>query len=530
MKPHRAGLLFASGSALALLLAACGGSSSSAPPQTASRVFTYDTYTVVMDDGWDPATEYSNGIIAMSNLYETLTRYNPVTHSVGPLLATSWSKSPNGLTWTFQLRHGVYFHTGRLMTAQAAKAAIERTVKLNGGAAYIWGSVKSIDTPGPYTLVFHLRYPSPLDLEASADYSAYIYDTQAAGSGSLTKWLNAGRDAGTGPYTVQTWNKGQEFEVTETAFPRYWGGWQGAHYKKVVFRVVPSDTTAAQLLRSGQVSFVEQMNPSLWKSLQGAPGVRLVSSPSWQNLLGQLNAKALSLPVRQAISYDINYLGIVAALQGAAVRSSGIVPAGLLGHFSNLPSYTYDPAKAAQLLHQAGYGPGKKSLNLTLTYTQGDTNEQVVAALIKSSLAKLNVNVSVQSLAWPTQWARGKSANAAQHQDIFMEYWWPDYADPYSWFVNLLQTQKQPYFNLSYYSNPTLDSQINRVESLVATNRTAGVNLYRTMQDEILQQAPIAFLYNDNYQYAMSAGFTGLQVNPAYPNVIFAYNLKPTGS
>ncbi len=530
MKAQRAWLT-ASGCAAALFLAACAGSSSSVPPhKTANQVFTYDTYTGVMIDGWDPATEYSNGIIAMSNMYETLTRYNPVTHSVGPLLATSWSKSPNGLTWTFQLRHGVYFHTGRLMNAQAAKAAIERTVKLNGGAAYIWGSVKSIDAPGPYTLVFHLKYPSPLDLEASADYSAYIYDTKAPNGQPLAKWLNAGHDAGTGPYTVQTWNKGQEFEVTQTAFGKYWGGWSGTHYKKVVFRVVPSDTTAAQLLRSGQVSFVEQMNPSLWKSLKGTPGVRLTNSPSWQNLLGQLNAKTLSLPVRQAISYGIDYKGILAALQGAGVASSGIVPAGLLGHFSNLPNYSYDPTKAAQLLHQAGYGPGKKPLNLSLTYTQGDTNEQVVATLIKSSLAKLNVNLTVQSLAWPTQWARGKSANAAQHQDIFMEYWWPDYADPYSWFVNLLATEKQPYFNLSYYSNPALDSQINRVESLVATNRAAGVNLYHSMQVEILQQAPIAFLYNDNYQYAMSTGFTGLQVNPAYPNVVFAYNLKPTGA
>ena len=530
MKAHRAWLT-ASGCAAALFLAACAGSSSSVPPhQAANQVFTYDTYTGVMIDGWDPATEYSNGIIAMSNMYETLTRYNPVTRGVSPLLATSWSKSANGLTWTFQLRHGVYFHTGRLMNAQAAKAAIERTIKLNGGAAYIWGSVKSIDTPGPYTLAFHLKYPSPLDLEASADYSAYIYDTKAPNGQPLAKWLNAGHDAGTGPYTVQNWNKGQEFEVTQTAFGKYWGGWSGAHYKKVVFRVVPSDTTAAQLLRSGQVSFVEQMNPSLWKSLKGAPGVRLVNSPSWQNLLGQLNAKVLSLPVRQAISYGIDYKGIIAALQGAGVQSSGIVPAGLLGHFSNLPNYSYDPAKAAQLLHQAGYGPGKKPLNLSLSYTQGDTNEQVVATLIKSSLAKLNVNVTVQSLAWPTQWARGKSASAAQHQDIFMEYWWPDYADPYSWFVNLLQTEKQPYFNLSYYSNPALDSQINRVESLVATNRAAGVNLYHTMQVEILQQAPITFLYNDNYQYAMSTGFSGLQVNPAYPNVVFAYNLKPTGA
>jgi len=531
MKPHRTGLLFASGSVLALLLAACGGSSSSAPQQTASQVFTYDTTATVFDDGFDPATEYSDAIIAMSQMYETLTRWNPATHTVSPLLATSWSSADGGKTWTFHLRHGVHFHTGRLMTAQAAKAAILRTIKLGGGAAYVWGAVGSIDTPDQYTMVFHLKYASPLDLEASAAYSAYIYDTQAAGpGGNLTKWLNTPHDAGTGPYELQTWNKGQEFEAILKAFPGYWGGWAGPHYKKVVYRVVTADTTAAQLLRSGQVSFVEQISPSIWKSFQGSPGIKTVSSPSWQNLLAQLNAQALSLPVRQAILYGVNYPGIVAALQGAATSSSGLVPAGLLGHYTNLPNYTYDPAKAIALLHQAGYGPGKKPLNLSLTYTSGDSNEQVVATLLKSSLAKLNINLSTTSLAWPAQWAKAKSSNAATHQSIFLEYWWPDYADPYTWFTNLLQTQKQPYYNLSYYSNPTLDGQINRVESVVATSQAAGAQLYRTMQVETLQQAPVTALYNVNYQYAMRNSFTGFKVNPAYANVVFTYNLRPTGS
>jgi peptide/nickel transport system substrate-binding protein len=531
MKPHRV-LPIASGCAVALLLAACGGSSSStAPPQATSQVFTYDTTATVMDDTWDPATEYSDGIIAMSQMYETLTRYDAATHRVEPLLATSWSSADGGKTWTFHLRHGVHFHTGRLMTAQMAKAALLRTIKLGGGAAYVFSAVKTIDTPDQYTLVFHLKYPSPLDLEASASYSAYIYDTQAAGpGGNLTKWLNTPHDAGTGPYELQTWNKGQEFEVILKAFPGYWGGWSGPHYKKVVFRVVTEDTTAAQLLRSGAVDFVEQIGPSIWKSFQSDPGIRTVASPSWQNLLAQLNAKALSLPVRQAILYAIDYPGIIAALQGAAFPSSGLVPAGLLGHSTSLPNYTYDPAKAKQLLNQAGYGPGKKALKLSLTYTSGDSNEQVVAELIKSNLAKVNVNLNTQALAWPTQWAKAKSTNTASRQSIFLEYWWPDYADPYTWFTNLLQTQKPPYYNLSYYSNPIMDAQINRVESVVATSPTTGAQLYRTMQVENFQQAPVDALYNVNYQYAMRTSFTGFKVNPAYANVVFAYNLRPTGS
>ena len=512
-------------------LAACGGSASPASTQSskaASDVFTYDTTSPVMVDGWDPATEYSDGVIAMSQMYETLTHYNPATHTIEPLLATSWTSADGAKTWTFHLRHGVYFHTGRPMTAQAAKAAILRTIKLAGGAAYVWGAVKTIDTPDQYTLVFHLSYPSALALEASADYSAYIYDTQAGGGGNgLTSWLNAGHDAGTGPYTAQTWNKGQEFEVILKSFPRYWGGWAGTHFTKVVFRVVPQDTTAAQLLRSGQVSFIEQINSSLWSSFKGDPAITVVSSPSWQNLLGQLNSKRLSLPVRQAILYAIDYKGIIAALHGAGVASSGIIPPGLPGYFSDLPGYSYDQAKAAALLKQAGYGPGRKALNLSLTYTAGDSNEQIVATIIKSDLAALNVSVSAHSLAWPTQWAKGKSSNAAQRQDIFLEYWWPDYADPYSWFANTLQTQNPPYFNLSYYSNAGLDKMINQVEPLVATNTPAANQLYRNMQMTIVQQAPLVALYNVNYQYAMLSGITGFQVNPAYPNVVFTYNLKP---
>jgi peptide/nickel transport system substrate-binding protein len=534
--PRFKALLIAVGVGISLLLlAACGssapsGSGSSTGP--VSTTFTYDTYTQVMV-GWDPSTSYSNEIIGMSNMYETLTRYDPTTKTVDPLLATSWTSSPNALTWTFQLRPGVYFHTGRLMTAQAVKAAIERTIKLNEGAAYIWSAVKTIDTPSQNTIVFHLKYAAPLDLNASADYAAYIFDTKASGSESLTKWFAAGHDAGTGPYTVQAWNSGQETELTLTAFPKYWGGWSGTHYKRVVFRVVPQDTTAAQLLTSGQVSFVEQISPSLWASLKNNPQVQTINDPSWQNLFALMNCKSgplANLTVRRAVSYATVYAGMVAALKGAVVLSSGVIPPGLWGHSDSLPNYTYDTSKAAQLLNSVGYGPGKKPMNLKLTLTQGDSNEQLVATIMKSDLAQVNVNLSIQPLAWPTQWAKAQSSNISQRQDVTLMDWWPDYADPYSWFINLFHSEATPYYNLSYYSNPQLDTMMNQAEKDAATNRAEAVNLYQQMQVTLLQAAPALFLYNTNDQYALLKSVGNLQVNPAYPNVVFAYNLKPLPS
>lgn len=515
----------------AVLASACSGSVGSGGGSShISRTFVYAASAEVMSDGWDPATEYQNGIIAMSEMYETLTRYNAASHRVEPLLATSWSHSRNGLTWTFKLRQNVHFHTGRLLTAQAAKDSILRTKKLNGGAAYIWAAVQHISTPDSRTLVFHLKYPAPLDLQASADYSAYLYDTKAGGNEPLAKWLNAGHDAGTGPYTVQTWNRGQETELVLRGFPDYWGGWSGAHYKHVVFRVVPQATTAALLLQSGDVNFVEQMNPAQWASFKGNPQVRLITKPSWLNYFGELNTRMLSRTVREAISYSIDYRGIIAALKGAATPSSGVVPPGLFGHFTNLPVYTYDPSRATQLLKGAGYGPGGRPLNLTLTFTQGDPYEQIATTIMKSDLARLNINLDIQSLAYPAQTGKARSSDPAEHQAIYVDDWWPDFADPYSWFLGIFHSEQHPYFNLSYYSNPRVDRMMSHVEQLEATDPASALNLYRRMQVIILRDAPVLFLWNANYQYAVTRTFSGLRVNPAYPNVVFAYNLKPLPS
>jgi len=494
-----------------------------------NATFTYGAFTPVLV-GWDPSTDYSNEIIAMNNMYETLTRYNSETGEVEPLLATEWQRSSDGKTWTFTIREGVTFHTGRPMTAADVKASVERTMKINEGAAYIWAAVDTIEAPDPTTVVFNLKYPASLDLIASSGYAAFVFDTEAAPAKQLTKWFEQGNDAGTGPYTVDEWNEGQEVELRLKQFPEYWGGWEGSKYTNVVFRVVPTPNTTAQLVRSGEVTWAEQLTPQLWESLKSDGNLVTTSSNSYQNLFGMLNTSFGPLKdvrVRQALAYATDYEGIIAALQSFQ-PATGVIPEGLWGHNPDLPVYGTDIEKAKDLLGQAGYGPDGQPMKLTLTYTQGDQYESTVATLLKSQYADLNIDLQVQALQWPTQWSKAKSTDPSKRQDMLLFYWWPDYPDPYSWFVNMFKSGEPPYFNLAYYDNPEVDRMITEVDPLSATDRDAAIDMYTDIQTKLLEDSPALFLGVQTYQRAMQKSVEGYVDNPAYPNVVFVHSLTPT--
>ena len=241
-------------------------------PATATAnddTFVYAPNLDVVTD-WDPATSYSNENIAMSNIYEGLTRYNSATRKPEPRLATEWTSAAEGKEWTFKLRQGVKFHTGAALDAEAAKKAIERTIKENSGAAYIWGAVDTIEAPDASTLKFTLKYATPLDVVAASGYAAYIYDTEA-----VDQVKDGKTDAGTGPYTIDSWQKGKETELTLKAYEDYWGGWKPEQYKKVAFRVTPEITTAWQLLKQGEVNFVQRLNPQLFEQASDTEGVQV---------------------------------------------------------------------------------------------------------------------------------------------------------------------------------------------------------------------------------------------------------------
>ncbi|MBO3751877.1 ABC transporter substrate-binding protein [Streptosporangiaceae bacterium NEAU-GS5] len=518
--------LVATGAVAAVALtSACSGGKvrGAASPQASSgktvdSTFVYVPNLDVVTD-WDPASSYSNEIIAMENIYESLTRYNPQTKQTEPRLATAWTKSSDGKQWTFTLRGGVTFHTGKPVDAAAAKESIERTMKTGAGAAYIWGAVDKIEAKDPTTLVFTLKYPVPLDLIASAGYAAYIYDASVDFKAGTT-------DGGSGPYTIESWRKGQETELTLKAYDKYWGGWAGPHYTKIAYRVTPELTTAWQLLQRGEVSFVERLNPQLFAQAASTPSVQASQSPSFQNLLVLFNTGTVDVKVRKAIQKAIDYDGLVAALKGAGVPASGLVPEGLLGYTPELRP-RQDLAGAESLLKEAGYGPDGKKLTLSLTYAQGDSDQEVLVTLLTSALDKLNVKLEAKPLQWTTQWDQGKG-KSDKRQDIFIMYWYPDYADAFSWFVNVFRSADPVSFNLSYLKDAAIDKEIDGLPELSATDTTKAQDAYGTLQREIIDdQAAVAVPYVQNYQRALSSKVQGYVDNPAYPNVVFVYDLKP---
>jgi peptide/nickel transport system substrate-binding protein len=515
---------------LAVLVTGCFGGRARTPAAPQSRPFVYSFNLNVVTD-WDPATSYSNEIIAMQNIYESLTRYDITTKSVKPLLATKWSPSADGKTWTFTLRKGVKFHTGTTLTSTVARAAIERTIKLKGGAAYIWDPVKTIATPDPQTLVFTLKYAAPLDLISASGYGAYIYDTTAPGGGDLKRYVSAGRDTGTGPYTVAAWNKGQEAELRLGRFTAYWGGWSGSHYTSVEFRDTPQVTTAWQQLQTGEVSYVGRLNPQLYAQAKGNRTLETQATPSFQNLIAFFNTEAGPLEdvtVRKAVQAAIDYDGLVSALKGSVTPASGVVPNGLFGATSGL-TMRKNTAQAARLLNQAGYGPGRRPLTLSLTYAQGDDDQQTFVTLLSSALKELNVTLQAKLMQWDAQWGRAKAGDPAKRQDIFIMYWYPDYPDAYSWFTNLFHSAEPINFNLTYLDDPGIDGMIDRLPELTVTNRAAAQTSYAALQRRLLvDEAVAAPLYVQQYQRAYAAGVDGYVDNPAYPNVVFVHALRPT--
>jgi len=473
---------------------------------------------------WDPSVENSNGIPGLSNIYETLLRYDPLEDKIIKFLATDYTTSSDGLTWTFYLRKGVKFHDGTELNADAVKFSIDRTMRINKGPAYIWEAVDKINVVDNYTVEFRLKYPTPLDLICAAPAGAFIMSPTTIKS-HPDNWLSEGNEAGSGPYKLENFKRENE-EIVLTWFEDYWRGWEGKHFKKAVIKGVTEVATRRLLIESGEADFTGGLLFGDIATLQKSENVNVSIGPSFLTYRIALNTQKEHLNnklVRQALAYAFPYQDVISyCFGGYARQGKGPVSQALLGYSEGLFQYKYNLDKAKQLLEEAGYANG--GFKFLITYCAGDEIEKKTAELFKASLAKLNIDLEIRGMPWESQWALAKDNNPEKRQDLWIQNWWPDFPSPQSWLYPLFYSEEEPFFNMSYYKNKEFDNLLDKAWRESGIDRNKSVNTYIEAQKILVEDCPEIFVCDHEDVFYSNKTFKGYKNNPAYPRVLYFYD------
>ena len=438
-----------------------------------------------------------------------------------PGLATSWTVSDDGMTWTFKLRKGVKFHDGADFNSTAVKRSIERTKSLGQCAAYLFDPISEIQTPDPTTVVFNLAYPAPLDAILASPYGAWIMSPNVVDKDAA--WFAAGNEAGTGPYRFARYEPGQRLAVER--FDDYWRGWQPGQFDTVVFEMVDDHVAAEQMLRAGKLDFANQLvlTPDQMAGLDGHGGLRLDAVSSTGNLVIVLNHRRSptdDVRVRQALAYSFPYEAVAANIMlGKGSLAHGAVPTSVWGHDPEPSRYVEDLEQAASLLAQAGYADG---LELTFSY---DSPEQALAELWQANLAKIGVTLQLEPADFPIRWDAAKNA-PENAPEAFLIAWSPDVVDPYSYLFNLFHSEEQPLWNLGFYSDPAFDNLVDQARRQSALDQAAASAQYIAAQRMLADDAAAIYTLDFPELNIIAGDIQGFVTNPAYSHLVIWYDVR----
>ena len=342
---------------LALLFLACAAPLHAAPEGSV----TWGAHVSLAARWLDPA-ETEGTIIPFMVLYalhDALVKPMPAGLNT-PSLAESWTVSKDGLVYEFVLRKGIKFHNGDVVAGEDVKFSFERY--RGAGAKQIKEKVREVQVVDPGRVRFHLKQPWP-------DFLTY-FGTTASGVGWIVpkRYVEqVGDDGfkrapiGAGPYRLVSFTPGIELVVE--AFEGYWR--KTPSVKRLVFKVMPDDTTRAAALKKGDVDIIFQVNGPVAEDLRRTPHVRVVSRQTgngvfWLDLPDQWDPKSPwhDKRVRQAASQALDRQAVNQAESLGTSRLTGSIVPRSFEFALPIDPPPYDPGKAKQLLAEAGYPSG----------------------------------------------------------------------------------------------------------------------------------------------------------------------------
>jgi peptide/nickel transport system substrate-binding protein len=445
-----------------VLLPGCGADQSSAGG---------GTLVVAIDEtleNLDPATniEFAFGL---RPVYETLLTLKDDTASeTKPGLASSVEANRDKSVWTFRLQDGVLFHDGTRCDAKAVKETITRSVTLKGGIGYLWGledADKQITVVDPQTLRFDLGTPHPVyDLEVASQYGFWLPSPTAAKKHSAGpedqghKWLQS-HPVGTGPYRLTANDPGQQ--VTYTKFGKYWRGWRGNHFDRVIVRTIPEHSTRRQLLERGEVQAIVPGTPEDTVKLREDPRFTVADGLTYQVQYFALGSYGpLADPrARLAMNHAWDRQGYISDIQRDTVMPThGVFPDLLPTTDQTIENPEYDLQKAKQLFDAAGVREGTE---FTVEIFTGYGVE--ATQLLQQSLSQIGLKLKIVEKSYSAFIADYFSdAPAEQRANMYFFSWWPNYGHPYdwSWVLYSKDAWGSAGANVGFYSNPEVDKLI----------------------------------------------------------------------
>ena len=447
----------------------------------------------------DPAliTQQGEKLLA-SAMYEGLVYFDEKSSNIKPLLAKSWQYSRDGKTMTIKLKKNIVFHNQQPVTASKVKEAWEKSFLNNKdeSATGLFFSVQGaqerlndghspvgIEAVDDLTLKISFAQPNSAFLYMLCNPIFWVYDAGQE---------KEGLPSGTGPFILQ--NNQDNKKVLLTANPGYHRG--APVIPALEFVVFEDEETAWQDYLKGDLDYLNTVPLAEIKNIKADQQLkkRFIEEPLLEIYALGLNMNkepfAGDYMLRRAINYGIDRNQIVEDVFADGYRTNkSIIPPEIKGYSSEMPGYIFDPAKASQLLEEAGYPNGQGLPVVNLSYNS-DEGHQLAAEHIAQQLLPLGINLQLQ----PMHWDYFKKQIEQQALACFRIGWAADYPDADSLLYGLFHSSMAGRGNYTGYHNPQVDKILDEARAATKSNKER-LALLGKAESIIIDDAPMVWLF-----------------------------------
>lgn len=446
----------------------------------------------------------NNSIYVFQQLGESLFIVSADGQDLEPLLATGYTVSEDGLTYTIKLREGVQFSDGTPMTAKDVKFSIDQDTKsAETGWGYVNAAIKEVSVIDDSTVNVGLKYPwAPIIADLSMFSNAIIPENY--GGKTADQFYEA--PVGTGPFMWGEWKKGQSLTLVKN--PNYWV--RGKPYlDSVTWNVVPDANTRKLQLQGGQIDIDTMPDWSSFAALESSPGVKVYAFPSTQHDFVEINqhrAPFDDVHIRRAIAFAVDREALVdAVLFGNGTSANSLLSPGTPFYDKDAAGPQFDLEKAKAELAKSSKPNG---FSTTLLIRSGDANRASVAQIMKAELEEIGIIVEIKQL----EATAALQADIDSDFDMILSGWTMDIPDPDQWTSFAVDPAGGANSTSTFYNNPKAIA-INKLAQQEA-DLTKRAALYKELQQVTGDDAFLTYLYYSPFAYASTDKVHGFHVTP----------------